>query len=264
MMTRSPLKLLFFLIMAVSILLFLNRQFFNNVISFGLVPRYSQESAAYAFTKLSIFKNIIDSIRITSVLIRKNEELEKRNNELLSFLSEMEVIKKDNEFLRKTLNISDKLKPKLETGNIYTWSLNPGGYSVLLNKGKRDSISPGNIIITDERILIGIVEKVENNFSRILAITDPKFKITVKILGSNIFGIANGVFNNSLNLNLISQDDAINEGDVVVSSGSDVFPDSLILGRISKIYSTEDQLFKKVSIEPAMKNIILGPVIIIK
>ena len=185
-MNRSPLKLLLSLILAVGVFVFLNKQFFNNKISFSFLPRYGQEKAAYIFNKLSVFRKIVGSIRTNSALIDRNIKLEERNNELVALLSEIETLKKENEFLKKNLNISDKIGRELEFGSIYSWSLNPNGYSVLLNKGKKHGILPGNIVIANEKVLIGTVEKVEDNFSQILTINDPKFKITARILGSNI------------------------------------------------------------------------------
>src|SRR3989344_2413080 len=238
---RSPLKLLLTLIFIVSLVIFINKQFLENKLSFGPISLYGQEPAVYTFRKLSEFKNIFSSIGTVSGLINRNLKLEKRNSELVSNIAELEALRLENDFLRKSLNISLKSKPELEVGNIYTWSFGPNGYSVLLNKGSRDGISTGNIIISEDKVLIGTVEKTETNFSRVLAITDPRFKITARVLGSDTAGIVNGTLHNSLSFNLIIQDDKIKEGDTVVSSGNDSFPDSLVIGRVSKIEVAEDQ-----------------------
>ena len=263
-MNKSPLKLLLILVFSLGLLIFINRQFFDNKISFNFLPRYGQESSAYIFKKLSIFKNIAASLGTISNLVNRNIELEKTNSDLLSKISKMEITNSETSFLKKAVGIKEDIKSDLKIGNIYAWSLGPNGYSVLLNKGEADSISIGDILISEEKVLIGTVEKVENNFSRILTVIDPGFRITAKVIGSDTIGIANGALNDGLSFNLIVQDDKIAEGDVVVSSGNDIFPDSLIIGKVSKVELTENQLFKKVLIEPAMKDIILGSVIIIK
>ena len=262
-MRRSPLKFLLVFILVAGIFVFINKNI-GNKISLGFVPHYGQGSAGYIFTRLSVFKKTLSSMGTVSALVRKNMDLERNNLDLLSRLAETETLRNENEFLRKALKLSDKIKRDILIGNVYGWGSTPGGYSVLLNKGKADGISPGNIIISEEKVLIGTVEKTENGFSRILAVSDPGFRITAKVLGSETAGIASGALNDGLSFDLIVQDDEIKEGDTIVSSGNDTFPDSLIIGKVGKIELTENQLFKKVLIEPAMRTIILGPVIILK
>ena len=134
----------------------------------------------------------------------------------------------------------------------------------MLNKGGADGISEGDIIVSDDKVLIGTVLEVAKGFSKVLVITDPKFKVTARVLGSNTSGIANGDLINGMKFNLIIHDDQINEGDMVVSSGNDTFPASLMIGKVKNVSLGESQLFKEVQIEPAMKDIILGRVIVLK
>lgn len=234
--------------------------FLNKSFGFG----FALNTASDIFGGLAIFRKTISSISTVSKLTQQKIELESKNFELLSKISELENIKSENEVLRKILRTPEINKYKLSLGSIYTWSFGPDGYVVLLNKGFEDGISEGDIVISDEQILIGRVSEVQRNFSKILVVTDANFKATAKVVGLNTVGIVNGASREGLRFELITQNDLIKDGDIVVTNGNDIFPDSLIIGRVRKVEFTESQVFKKVFIEPAAASIILSRVVILQ
>lgn len=263
-MSRSPFKFLITIILIVAFFIIINQKFFNGRLSLNFSLRFTNNITAYIFDKLSGFRKIATSFATISHLKNKIIELEKKNYELLSQLSDFENTKSENKFFRKALNIIKNIDREYVLANIYSWNLGPDGYTVLLNAGKFDGIGNGDIVISEEKILVGTVLEIGDYSSKILVATDPKFRVTAKILGSNTIGIASGALLAGMNFDLIFHEDIINEGDVVVSSGNDTFPPSLIIGKVKQIHLGGDQLFKEVIINPAMKEIIIGRVIILK
>lgn len=263
-MTRSPLKLLIILILIFGSLVFFNKQFFNNKISFDFVPKFGQDAAAATFSKLAKTREIISSLKTISMLTNKNIELEQENLKLLSRLAETNNIALENEFLKKALKISNETRWDIKEASIYAWDFGPDGYTVLLNKGSNDGISEGDIIISDEKVLIGTVKEVGKNYSKVLVVVDPQFRVVARVLDSNTTGIATGALSGKMSFDLIIRDDEIHEGDVVVSSGNDIFPAALVIGKISKAIFSEAQLFQEVTIRPAIDDIVWGRVIILK
>ena len=67
-----------------------------------------------------------------------------------------------------------------------------------------------------------------------------------------------------LYFDLIVQSDLIKEGDVVVSSGTDLVPPALVVGTVSHVETKDTDLFKKVKIKPAMGEVKIGRVLIIR
>lgn len=253
-MSKSPLKLLVILIFIFGSFVFLNK---------SLSLHFGQNSLAGIFGGLSLFKKTVSSITTVSKLTQQKMELERNNFELLSKIAELDNIRSENEVLRKILRIREINNYKLSLGNIYTWSSGADGYTVLLNKGSSAGVSEGDIVISGEQILIGVVSEVQKNFSKILTVTDPDFKATAKVLGLNTVGIVNGALSDGLYFDLITQNDPIKDGDIVVTSGNDIFPNSLVIGQVRKVEFRENQVFKKVFIEPAAADIILSKVIIL-
>ncbi len=263
-MSRSPSKFLIIVILIVAFFVLINQKFLSGRLNLSFSLRYAGDITGSIFSKLSGFKKAATLFAAISHLKNKTIELEKRNYELLSQLSDLENIKSENAFFRKALNISKVINREYILANIYSWNLGPNGYAVLLNAGKFDGIKNGDVIISEEKILIGTVLETDDYSSKILAATDPKFRITAKILGSDTAGIASGALLAGMSFDLIFHEDTINEGDIVVSSGNDTFPPALIIGRVKQINLGDGQLFKEIIIDPAMKEIIIGRVIVLK
>jgi len=240
-----------------------DRQFFDRKINnFGTMM--IQKPISYLFSRMEFagffFRGLV-GIRNT---ITENEDFKKENFNLLSRLADYEDLKDENDFLRRTLNIPPRFNDKIVYANIYQFQLGLRGYDVLINEGTSGGISEGDIVITEENVLVGHIEKVYDNFSRVLVVSDPNFSVTANVLDSDTAGIARGALAQGLYFDLIVQNDTIKEGDVVVSSGMDLIPPALIVGVVSYVETNETDLFKKVKIKPAMGEVKIGRVLIIR
>jgi len=227
-------------------------------------PSVIKKPASYVFVKLENAGFFLRSFAKARVLIAENENLKKENNGFISKLADYEDTKKENDFLRKALNISPRFNNEIIYANIYYSQLNPDGYDILLAKGTEEGVYDNDIIITEDGILVGMIEKSYGNFARVLIISDPDFSVMARVLNSNTVGIATGNLNKGLSFDLITQSDSIKEGDMVVSSGMDSFPPALIVGIVSHVETKETDLFKKVRIRPTVEDVKIGRVLIIK
>lgn len=244
-----------------------DRYFFDQKINnFGTVAIKGPSS--YFFSKLEsagwrsgfFFRGLVGFKNIVS----ENENLMKENLGLLSQLADYDDLKNENEFLRKALDISPRFSSKIAYANIYQFQLGLDGYNVLLNKGAGDGIVKGDVIVTEEGVLVGLIEETYDNFSRALVVSDTNFSVTAKIFNSDTVGIANGALSQGMYFDLIVQNDSVKEGDVVVSSGMDLIPPALIIGIVSHVETKDTDLFKKVKIKPAMGEVKIGRVLIIR
>ena len=261
-MTRFSFKYLIIVLVIVVGSVFLNKYLFKNVSVF--YPKFLTNFGSYLFTKTENFGSLVKNIKNFYHLASENDKLKQRLGTDLNLKAKIENLENENEFLRRSVRISQRLDYSVVDADIFNLNLSPTGYNVLLNKGIRDDISEGDIVITPEGILIGKIKIVEQGFSKVLFVSDPEFKITVKILGLETSGIARGALNSGMYLDFIIQEDEIKEQDILVSSGSDLFPPALIIGSVDHIENNPTQTFKKVRIRPAVKEVKLGKVLVIK
>ena len=261
-MKRLPIKLSAILLAAVIGAVFLNKY----VLKYKLVfyPKTFINLGSYLFTKAENLGGFVGKVEHFNRLVSENDELRQDQEMVLSMKAKIDDLENENDFLRRAAHIAQKVNRPVVYAGVFNLNFTPTGYNVLLNKGTQDGISEGDIVVTSESALVGMVQKVMQNFSRVLFISDPEFKITAKVMSSGTAGIARGALNEGMYLDFIVQGDEIKEQDMLISTGNDLFPPALVIGSVDHVESKATQIFKKVRIHPAIKDTQLGKVLVIK
>ena len=231
---------------------------------FNFYPRSLINVQTYLFTELGRVGGVGAKIESFNSLARENDKLKQDAKSIRSLKAQIDDLQIENDSLRRAVRVSERVQRPIIYAGVFNINLAPGGYNVLLNKGTKDGVSEGDIVVTDEGALVGRVEKTKEDFSRVLFISDPQFKITAKVVNSSTAGIAKGALNEGLYLDFVVQEDQVKEGDVVISNGNDIFPPALVIGTIDHVESNPSQMFKKVRISPAIKDDQLGKVLVVK
>lgn len=213
--------------------------------------------------KAENFGGLVGKIENFNRLSGENDQLKQEQKVTLSLKARVDNLENENDFLRRAARVSDKLNRPVIYAGIFNLNLAPTGYNALLNKGALEGVSEGDVVVSEDGILVGKIQKVMQNFSRILFVSDSEFKVTVKVMGSGTTGIARGALNDGMYLDFVVQEDEIKEEDVLISTGNDMFPPALIVGSVNHIESNTTQMFKKVNIQPAVKGVQLGRVLVI-
>ena len=261
-MKHFPTKSGVIFLVAVIGAVFLNKYVVKDRMIF--YPKTFINLSGYLFTKAENFGDFAEKIRNFNRLASENEKLKQDQEIVFGLKVKIDNLENENDFLRRAARISQKLDYPVIYAGIFNLNLAPAGYNVLLNKGIREGVSEGDVVVTAEGILVGKIQKVMQNFSRVLFVSDPEFKITARVIGSDTEGIARGALNDGMYLDFVVQEDEIKEEDVLISTGNDLFPSALIIGSVDYIETNATQMFKKVRIRPAIKDIQLGRVLIIK
>lgn len=261
-MKKRSIKLGVILLVAVVGAIFLNKYAMQDGLTF--YPKTFINLGSYLFMKAEGFGGFAEKIKNFNHLASENDKLKQNQKIIFSLKAKIDNLENENDFLRRAVHISQKLDYPVIYAGIFNINLTPTGYNVLLNKGIRDGVSEGDIVVTAEGVLVGKAQKVMQNFSRILFISDPEFKVTAKVINSNTTGIAQGALNEGMSLDLVVQSDEIKEGDTLISTGNDLFPPALTIGSVDHVEVNTNQMFKKVRIRPAVRDIRLGRVLVIK
>ncbi len=261
-MKRFPIKSGIIFLVAVIGAIFLNKYIVKDSLTF--YPKSFINFGSYLFTKIENFGGFVGKIENFNHLASENDKLKQDQEMVLDLKAKINNLENENDFLRRAARISQKLNYPVIYAGIFNLNLAPTGYNVLLNKGAQDGISEGDVVVTAEGILVGKIQKVMQNFSRVLFVFDPEFKITVKVMSSGTSGIARGALNEGMYLDFVVQADEIKEEDMLISTGNDLFPPALIVGSVDHVEVNATQMFKKVRIRPAIKDTQLGRVLVIK
>ena len=259
---QSPVKLVGILLVAIIGAVFLSKYFVKDSIIY--YPKSFVNFGSYMFVKMENLGGFVGDIKNFRRLADENERLKQDGRMFLDLRAKIDSLENENDFLRRSVPVSQKHDQTVVYAGIFNLNLGPEGYNVLLNKGFDEGISEGDVVVTEEGELVGKGQTVMKNFSRILFVSDPEFKITTKVLSSDTAGIARGALNDGMYLDFIVQDDEAKEEDLLVSVGSDMFPPALIVGSINHIEANPTQMFKKIRVRPAVKDVRLSRVLVIK
>ena len=122
---------------------------------------------------------------------------------------------------------------------------------IYIDKGSNDGIKPDMAVITPEGI-VGKVLGVYPSSAQVLEITDPTSGVGAVLTASRLHGILKGtVGGTESTLNNVMNDEKVNVGDDLVTSGGDrIFPKGLPIGKVSRVAPGKD-LFLDIRIRPS-------------
>ena len=185
-------------------------------------------------------------------------EINNLKRELLSLKSKnarLELAGLENEVLRQQLGLKKNGDFVLVSSQVVNGDPAGSRSMVTIDKGEAFGVSPGNAVLDESGNLLGIVREVFQFSSNVLVITDGDVKVDALILRKNALGVVSGSHGLGLDLDLISQDIKLEQGDEVVTSGlTGEIPAGILIGSIDEIQSRDSDLFQKLSILPASKT----------
>ena len=91
--------------------------------------------------------------------------------------------------------------------------------TITIDVGSKNGVSKNMTVISDSG-LVGVVRSVTNNSAILLLMSDPTFKIGVRIAGTQSIGVISGQGGNSYLLQLLDATGEIKVGDALVARGS--------------------------------------------
>ena len=199
-------------------------------------------------------------------IIKENENLKKENMELKIQKERNQKIHEENERLLKLLEMKENsvYKGDLKSARVSFSDINNLNNKIFIDLGTKDGIKIDMIAVYGD-YLVGKIVAVHNNYSEVELITNPISIISAKTM-NNILGIARGSDeeNGFLYFQPSIVEDNLKEGDEIVTSGiSDIYPESIKLGKIEKIDNKENYSYKMVTIKPGFESKDLREVIII-
>jgi len=171
------------------------------------------------------------------------------NQELLSRLVDLEMLKKENDFLRSAIEIEKNNSFKLQPVRVIGKDISRD--SILINKGSKDGILSDMPVITVQKLLVGKISEVYENFSEVTLLTNKDFSLAVQIFEKDIYGVAKGKGFLSLYIDLIPKEKEVVVKDIVLTAIlGGIFPEGLLIGEVLEINNSDVESFQKAIIVP--------------
>ena len=203
------------------------------------------------------FGTIADNFKSAAKLNQEKESLQNEVNKLREQLTEYEEAVNENEFYEKYLNIKDA-NPDFEFAPAMVLGFDPddifGGFTV--SAGSFQGIALYDPVITDEGV-VGYISEVGITTSKVTTILDPALVCGAFDSRTGDAGVLSGTTEFAVDgytrFYNLPRTCSVAVGDLVVTSGSGVFPDGLILGSINNIASDQISSSLFASVTPAVK-----------
>jgi rod shape-determining protein MreC len=181
---------------------------------------------------------------------RENEQLRRENDELKMQVNQLQskAIEADRLALLLNFHKSHESVPMLGARVIAT-SAGTASATIMLDRGSKDHIKKNMGVITPEGV-VGKVVEVYDNTSEVLLLTDKDSGVGAMLGNSRVQSPVGGAGEPLLVMKYVANDDTVNVGERVVTSGMDkIFPRDLPIGTITEIKPGNP--FKSIRIRPS-------------
>ena len=146
----------------------------------------------------------------------------------------------ENEGLQEALNFSRRANISFIGAEVLHYRREAGRESLLINAGKEQGISTGQLVIDSNQFLLGRVHSAEGSTALVDIASNPGNTFEVRIVPSSVTVLAVGIGGRTLLLRLIPQDTPIRRGDFVA-----LLNGQFLLGEIARAESNEASAFRE-------------------
>jgi len=189
--------------------------------------------------------SFIDTLRCARV----NEELRLKIEGLISENAELRELKKENETLRIALGLGLEKEFKLLLAEVIGKDISQD--TILINLGLKDGILKSQPVINQQKVLVGKIGEVYENFAKVILISNKESSFDAKIPESDIQGVVRGKENGKLFFDFVPKEKEIKEGDLVVTTAlGGIFPSGLLVGELGKVFRSDVEAFQQAEILP--------------
>lgn len=186
-------------------------------------------------------------------LKEENERLLTERQALLAENARFKDTERENEVLRKQMELSPKNEYELEACFITAQDPQGLGNYFIIDKGNNKEIRMGMPVIVSGGVLVGRVSEVYPTAAKVVLITDPGSAVNSQVQDSGARGIVRGEYGLGIRMEMISQTEEVKESDTVITSGlGGEIPRGLLVGRISQVSQSADGLFQQAALTPVV------------
>jgi len=222
-------------------------------LSSALFSYPEQETAKLAFGANGIFGFYKDFRNVRS----ERDALFEENNRLKKEIADLKEVQYENNLLKTTLGLNFYKEQTLVGAAVV--GRDPYSFSnfLIINSGEDSGVFKGMNVVDNNGYFVGIVYETNKTGAKVQTIIDINTNISGIDQESRVKGIIKGDLNEGLIFNMVSQDEKINVGDMIITAPQE---NNFRSQPAAKVVSTEkypSKPFQKIKLSPLanVKNI---------
>ncbi len=202
--------------------------------------------------------------RNVTELIQRNNELENEVANLQSQIIQLQEQLSEADILYALLDFA-RSRPADEYIAAAVIGRDPSPFLqyIIIDHGTDDGIRYGMPVVTQQG-LVGRVSAVTASAARVQLISDSGSAVNVTIQSQDEDALVNGSITGDITLEMVDQSVALNEGDILLTSGlGGNYPSDILVGQLVDIQKTEGELYQTAYVQPAVDYASLRAVLVI-
>jgi rod shape-determining protein MreC len=262
-MMRNKYLNAFFFIGLIAILLVINTSNAHNVIRSSVLDVSEGVLSTVNFFFYN-FANGITKLKDSIDLYKEKERLSLEVAELRSKVIQFDEIKRENERLRLLLDFEAQNDFDGVSAQVIGRDMSPFSDFIIINKGKKDGVDIGVVLISHEG-LVGHIVSAGGHHARAILLSDSKARVSAIVQDTREAGILEGTPMNLLKLKHLDISSTAKVGDVIVTSGfGDIYPKGIPIGQVETIGNEHNKLSLYALISPYVEFSKLEEVLCLK
>ncbi len=183
-------------------------------------------------------------------------KLQEENQVLSTENAQLKTLEDENNRFREFFEISQSQKRPMQVAEIIARGRPEDSWRnrelITLNQGTDQGLRVGLPIVSSTGALIGKITSVKNNVSEACLLYSPDCRLAVALAGKGAtLGISRGNLGLTVLIEFIAQNTVLAENDMIVSSGlEDGMPSGILIGKVSRIITEGNELWKSAVLEP--------------
>ena len=190
-------------------------------------------------------------LTLQSNLLRDNEQLHQQHTVDAEQLQQLQVLKAENEHLRKLLAVQQRVEYPTQLAEIVYVERDIFKRKLYLDKGAQANVQPGQVVMDDNGV-VGQITRVYPWVSEVTLITDKGHAVPVQALRNGLRTVVFGSGDTSeLALRYMPNSADIQQGDILVTSGIDgTYPPGLPVAKVELIEHDPAYPFARIRCSP--------------
>jgi rod shape-determining protein MreC len=169
----------------------------------------------------------------------QNALLKAENARLHSVEDDVRILRAENRYLRKMLNVVPDAVEQSITARVIGDTSGVYDHALIINAGSEEGVINGMVAISDKGI-VGRIANVQKHSAEVLLLTDINSRVPAITEFSRERGIATGANQDLIRMNYLPEDTRVKVGEQILTSGDAVFfPVGLGIGLVEKISDNE-------------------------
>lgn len=215
---------------------------------------------------ISPVTNVVDQLGSLRSAQDRVTELEQENQTLKTEVILNKNVEGELKQLKGVLDLAGKAKFKSVSARVISKGGTATiGETIVIDRGAGSGIDRDMTVISESG-LVGVVKSVSKNAAVIMLMSDPNFRLGVRVAGSQFMGILSGEGEGRFSLQMLSATADLSVGDVLLSRGSSgdkPFVPGVPVGKVSFVENSLGQLTKQAKVEPFVDFNSLGVVSVV-